>query len=78
MKIVLKDQKLLKELLVRNGYTQRSFAREIEISEPYGNQICNGTRNPGPIIAKRIIEKLDVSFDEIFFVDSAYKSDQSA
>jgi transcriptional regulator with XRE-family HTH domain len=78
MKIVLKDQKFLKELLVRNGYSQRSFSRAIEISEPYGNQICNGTRNPGPNIAKKIVDQLGVAFDEIFFVDVAYKNGQSA
>lgn len=78
MKIVLKDKKYLKELLVRNGYSQRSFARAIDISEPYGNQICNGTRNPGPNIAKKIVDKLSVNFDEIFFVDDDYKSGQIA
>lgn len=77
MKIKLKDVDQFKMLLLTKGYTQRSYGRAIEISEPYANQIANGTRNPGPEIAKKTIDLLQVDFDDIFFVEVACKSKQN-
>lgn len=76
MKIKLKDVDKFKELLLINGFTQRGYGRKIGISEPYANQISNGTRNPGPEIAKKTTELLSVKFDDIFFIDNDYKSEQ--
>jgi len=76
MKIVLKDVDYFKELLLLNGYTQRSYGRAIGISEPYANQISNGVRNPGPKIAKDTTDLLGVSFEDIFFIQHACKSEQ--
>ncbi|ONK21194.1 hypothetical protein BLX87_22975 [Bacillus sp. VT-16-64] len=76
MKIKLRDVDEFKKLLLINGYTQRGYGRKIGISEPYANQIANGTRNPGPNIAKKTVELLQVEFDEIFFIESACKSNQ--
>lgn len=77
MKIVVLDIALLKELVLKKGYSQRSFGRAINISEPYANQIVNGTRNPGPEIAKKMIDLLEVKFDDIFFIQNACKSGQN-
>lgn len=77
MKIKLKSVDEFKRLLLTNGFTQRGFGRKIGISEPYANQIANGTRNPGPQIAKRTVELLQVDFDDIFFIDDACKGEQS-
>src|SRR5690625_3191339 len=76
VKIKLKDVDKFKTLLLMNGYSQRGYGRAIGISEPYANQISNGTRNPGPEIAKKTHELLNVKFDDIFFIDHACKSDQ--
>lgn len=76
MKIVVKDVALLNELLLKKGFTQRSIGREINISPGYSNQIFSGKRNPGAKIARSIIDTLNVEFDEIFFIESACKSDQ--
>lgn len=76
MKIMIRDVALLNELILKKGFTQRSFGREIEISPAYSNQVLSGKRNPGPKIAKKIADTLEVEFDEIFFIESAYKSDQ--
>ena len=76
MKIKLKDVDKFKTLLMTNGFTQRSYGRAIGISEPYAHQIANGTRNPGPKIAKDTADLLDVDFEDIFFIDNACKSDQ--
>ncbi|WP_245809823.1 helix-turn-helix domain-containing protein [Cohnella massiliensis] len=78
MKILVKDVGELKKLLLIKGFTQRSLGREIGISEPYATQIVNGTRNPGPQIAKKITDALDVDFDTIFFIDSGCKSNQES
>lgn len=75
MKIKLIDVQKFKELLLTRGFSQRSLGREIGISEPYANQITNGTRNPGPLIAKKITKLLKVSFDDIFFVEHDRKSE---
>jgi len=76
MKIVVKDIALLNELMLKKGFTQRSFGREIQISPAYSHQVFSGKRNPGPMIAKKISDALDVQFDEIFFIQSACKSEQ--
>lgn len=74
MKIIVKDIGALNELVLKNGFTQRSFGREIQISEAYSHQVLNGKRNPGPQIAKKISAMLNVEFDDIFFIESACKS----
>src|SRR5690606_33530162 len=77
MKIKLKDVEQFKKLLLMNGYTQRSYGRAIGISEAYAHQIANGTRNPGPKIAKDTAELLKVDFDDIFYIEDAHKSNQT-
>jgi len=74
LKIFVRDIALLNELVLKKGFTQRSFGRFIGISEPYANQVLNGKRNPGPRIAKKITDGLNVEFEEIFFIESACKS----
>jgi len=78
MKIKLKSVDEFKRLLLVNGFTQRSYGREIGISEAYANQIANGNRNPGPKIAKATADLLGVDFEDIFFIVDACKSDQTA
>lgn len=68
MKVQLKDNQKFRTLLVLKGFTQRSFGRSIGVSESYASQIINGTRNPGPKIAKKIADKLEVEFNDIFLV----------
>lgn len=77
LKIKLRDVDTFKTLLLTSGYTQRGYGRAIGISEPYANQIANGTRNPGPAIAKKTAELLKVDFNDIFFIEDAYKSEQT-
>lgn len=76
MIIKLKDSRDFNEMLLINGHSQRSFARKIEISEPYMNQIATGERNPGPKTAKKICEGLGAEFGAIFFIDRDNKSYQ--
>lgn len=74
MKIKVKNVEEFKKLLLVKGFTQRSLGREIKISSPYATQIVNGIKNPGPEIAKKIVDVLEVNFDDIFFIEDACKS----
>jgi len=74
MRVKLKNPNTFKEMVIKAGYTQRSFGRALGISEPYANQIANGVRNPSPVIAKKICDILGVKFDEIFFIETACNS----
>jgi transcriptional regulator with XRE-family HTH domain len=74
VKIVIKDTKLIKKLLLINGFSQRSLAKQIDVTSGYISQIINGERNPSGKIAKNICNALNVPFEEIFFIDNAYKS----
>jgi transcriptional regulator with XRE-family HTH domain len=74
MKIHLKNPNELKKILLQKGYSQRSFAESTEISSPYFNQIINEERFPSGKVAKRIVDQLDMNFEDIFFIDDACKS----
>lgn len=74
MKIKLKSVNDFKKILLTKGFTQRGLGRAIDISEVYSTQIANGTRNPGPEIAKRIVDLLEVEFTDVFFVSESDKS----
>lgn len=76
MKVTLIDSKEFKKLLLQKGYSQRSFAEVTEISSPYFNQIVNGDRSPSGKVAKKIVDALEMTFEEIFFIDDACKSYQ--
>jgi DNA-binding XRE family transcriptional regulator len=69
MKIKLKNPVELKKMLILNGLTQTDFAKIIEVTLPYFNQIINEERNPSPKIAKKIVEELALNFEDIFFID---------
>ncbi|MFD1776701.1 helix-turn-helix transcriptional regulator [Paenibacillus rhizophilus] len=78
MKIQVKDAQVILELMIKKGQSQRQFAKEIDVSSPYFSQILNGNRNPGPAIAKKICDALDAKFDDIFFINNGYKSEQKS
>lgn len=74
MKIKLKDASEFNKLLIIKGFSQRALGRAIGITEAFANQIATGNRNPGPETAKKIVELLQVNFDDIFFIDDAHFS----
>lgn len=75
MKFVLKNAKKFNETLYINGYTQRSYGRAIGISESYAHQVATGKRNPGPDVARKTAELLGLEINDIFFIQTACKSD---
>lgn len=78
MKIVVKDREQLTKLLVTQGYSLRKFSKEINITSGYLSQIISHKRNPSPMTAKRIAEGLGKKITDIFFIENAYKSEQTS
>lgn len=78
MKFVLKNPEEFNRTLYINGYTQRSYGRAIGISESYAHQVATGKRNPGPDIARKTAELLEMEINDIFFIQSACKSNQKS
>lgn len=76
MKFVLKDAKKFNRMLYMNGYTQRSYGRAIGISESYAHQVATGKRNPGPDVARKTADLLNMEITDIFFITDACKSDR--
>lgn len=56
--------------LIRKGFSKRALAKAAQIGEVTAIQVCNGNRNPSPPIAKRIVDALEVEFDDIFEIDA--------
>jgi DNA-binding XRE family transcriptional regulator len=71
MKVKAKNSKELLKMIIMNGYTLRSLASDIEVSNSYLSQIVNGTRNPSGKVAKKIADALGTKFDVIFFIEDA-------
>lgn len=59
---------VINELLIRKGLTKRGLAIVANIGPATAIQICNGNRRPSPPVAKKIVDALDVDFDEIFSI----------
>lgn len=76
MKVKLKDPQTLRKLILQNGHSQRSFAELIKISNPYLNQIINGEKFCSGKVAKQISDGLEVTFEDIFFIEVACNSNQ--
>lgn len=58
----------INELLIRKGLSRRALANVAQIGQATATQVCKGNRNPSPLIAKRIVDALEVDFDEIFII----------
>jgi transcriptional regulator with XRE-family HTH domain len=74
MKVNLKNPNEFKKTLIKKGYSQSKFARAVNLSSPYVNQIVNGERFPSGEVANRIAECLNLEFDDIFFINDTSKS----
>jgi DNA-binding XRE family transcriptional regulator len=56
------------------GFNQVLFSKEIGVTSPYLSMILRGKRNPSPILAKKIADKLGVEVEDIFFIEEYRKS----
>lgn len=75
MKIKVRDVNHFKRMLVVNGYSGKSLSNIAELSHNYTVQIINGKRYPSPRVAKKLLEVLDVQFDDIFFIEDDTKKE---
>ncbi|MNW54438.1 helix-turn-helix protein [compost metagenome] len=69
MKAVVKTDKLA-ELMFRRGWSRRQLAKTAGIGEVTAQQICSGTRNPSPPVAKKLTDAFGVDFTELFELES--------
>jgi DNA-binding XRE family transcriptional regulator len=76
LKVKLRDPNEFKKILIVNGFSQTEFAKLIEITPPYLNQIVNEERFPSAKTAKKISCALSLNFADIFFIEDACKSYQ--
>lgn len=76
MFIKLKDQAAFEKMIIMNGHSKRSFAKEAGLSSPLLIQIAKGNRHASPKSAKKIADALKVKFEDIFFIDEDNKSKQ--
>ncbi|WP_314061321.1 helix-turn-helix transcriptional regulator [uncultured Vagococcus sp.] len=63
---VLIKRVTLEMILYRKGLTNGEFASEIGVSENTLSYILNGKRKPSAKLAKKIVDSLNVEFDDIF------------
>ncbi|MBD7966250.1 helix-turn-helix domain-containing protein [Fictibacillus norfolkensis] len=69
MEIRLKSVDEFNKLLLRKGYSKRALANKGNMGQATIHQISKGVRKPSPPVAKRILEALEVEFDEIFTIE---------
>ncbi|TXL67463.1 helix-turn-helix transcriptional regulator [Cerasibacillus terrae] len=68
MKVLLKDSIEFRKVLIEKGYSQRKFAREIDTSEAYLNQIINMKKHASPGVARKISNGLEIEFKDLFII----------
>lgn len=66
VKTTMKDPQSFRELLIKKGFSLRSFAKLADIGEATLTQILNGKRFPSPKTAFKITTALKVNFDDVF------------
>lgn len=69
MKISLRDSTQFRKILMEKGYSQRQFSKEIGTSEAYLNQIIAMKKHPSPDVAKKITNKIQLEFYDLFIID---------
>ena len=75
--IFVKDKDTLIEKIVQKGFSYRQLAQKIGISQTTISLIIKGERNPSPENAVKICEALECQFEDIFFINNDYKSNQT-
>ena len=75
--VLVKDKDLLIEKIVENGFSYRQLGKETGISQTAISLIIKGERNPSPENAVNICKALNCQFNDIFFINNDYKSNQN-
>ena len=74
--VLVRDKDLLIEKIVENGYSYRQLAKITGVSQTSISLIIKGERNPSPENAVKICKALNCQFNDIFFINNDYKSNQ--
>ena len=69
LRVMLKDQKAFKIIMIKKGFTQRGLGKAANISDTTINHLINGKRCCSPEVAAKIRNALNLEFDDIFFID---------
>lgn len=77
LEIKIKDTQKLAETIIKSGYTKRSFAKAINISNSFVSQITTGRKNPSPKVVKKICDELHINFDDYFCVEEGSKANET-
>ena len=75
--VVVKDLDKFQEAIIKAGYSYRGLGREAGCSQTQISNIPNGERIPSAETAVNICKALKMTFDELFFINNAYKSNQN-
>lgn len=73
-KLMVKDADYLQSSIAIKGFNLILFSQEVGVTSQYLSMILRGKRNPSPILAKKIADKLGLEVREIFFVDNVRKT----
>ena len=76
--IVIKDKDILVEKIIQAGFSYRQLAKKIGTSQTTISLIIAGERNPSPTNAVNLCKAINCQFNDIFFVENDYKSNQKA
>ena len=74
--VLVKDVDQLNDIIVQSGFSYRQLAKASHCSQTLISLIVKGERNPSPGTAVNICKALNCKFDDIFFINSDYKSSQ--
>jgi transcriptional regulator with XRE-family HTH domain len=72
--VLVKDIDALTERIIKAGFSYRQLAKNAKCSQTQISLILKGERNPSPENAVNICKALNCKFDDIFFINSNYKS----
>lgn len=73
-KLYIKNEINLSSLIALKGYSLKTFAKRVGVSNPYLSQIVNNKRNPSPVVARKICFELGIeNISHIFFTNNACK-----
>lgn len=64
--MIISKKKELQFEIFKKGLTNQEFAQIVGISSNMLSLIINGHKSPGPKTAKKIVEFLEVEFEELF------------
>lgn len=75
-KVQVKDKEIFINAIKESG-GYNTVATKVGCSQTMLSLIAKGTRNPSPVVAINFCAVTRKKFDNIFFIDSNYKSNQN-